>query len=143
MQKNKKKVLDFWEPVWYNFPTRSMDTMIFLYNCTNCRPGFCATAQSGAPGNFVQVHKREPGAESKICASAQKIPWGLTNLNARRNAQSRRGIIPYFQGLVNSQFAQISYKNFVHLHKNKDCAFAQSLVNYHIKIYYCIYGLSS
>jgi hypothetical protein len=143
VQKNKKKVLDFLMGRVYNFPTRSMDTMIFLCKCTNCRPGLCATAQTGAPGIFVQVHKREPGAEPKICASAQKIPWGLTNLNARRCGQYRRGIIPHLQGLVNSQFAQISHKNFVHLHKNKDCAFAQSLINYHIKIYYCIYGLSS
>jgi hypothetical protein len=91
--------LDFWKVVVYNFPARSMDTQ----------------------KRFVQLHKWDPGAWAKVCAVAQKFPGGLTNLNARRGAQSRRDIIPYSQGFVNSHFAQISHKNFVHLHKKRLC----------------------
>lgn len=48
--------LDFWTGMVYNFPPRSMDTRSM----------------------FVQLHNRDRGAWVKICAVAQKIPWGLT-----------------------------------------------------------------
>lgn len=86
--------LDFWKVVVYNFPARSMDTQ----------------------KRFVQLHKWDSGAWAKVCAVAQKFPGGLDKANARRGAQSRRGIIPQVQAFVNSYFAQKKSCTFVQLY---------------------------